>query len=245
MSKRVKLTTFQTIEYYQFGIFTLLVFSPIIWGGHNSSTESNGWLVAYGCLVLWITYTYYLLYNGLTFKHLKIKLTDDQFKNALKASATYNNWEIITLKQNKFKAINHVDFQRSGITIEMNKKDYTINYACYVTPSLTANPFTMGRRLKNLNLILENIKREMEGIDSLDYVKNQMLIDEHHFWQSSEWTFKKTIVRILLYSLCIGFFALTGFLLRDGSFIGIIPSFLAIMYLQFDLRILLAKRKKN
>lgn len=245
MSKRVKLTTFQTLEYYLFGIFILLVFSPILWGGNNSRIEMNGWIVAFGCLVLWITYTYYLLYNGLSFKHLKIKLTDNQFKNALKATSTYNNWEVITLRDNSFKAINHVDFQRSGITIEMDKKDYDINYACYVTPSLTANPFTMGRSLKNLSLVLENFKREMEGIDSLDYVKNQLLIDEHEFWKSSEWTFKKTIIRILLYALCIAFFALTGLLMKDGSYLGIIPSFLAIMYLQFDLRILLAKRKKN
>lgn len=195
---------------------------------------------------------FYLLRQKLTSPKLdvyKSELTAEQFKQANQAAARLNEWVIVSNGKDYFSAIKGTLWQWDGIKITAIQKNGKLYLNSMVNPSIRSNPFTFGYNKKNKLELIRQYQSILNGEDVTETTAKAIEKKEKDFWEESEWTIGKILMRIVGYGI-MAIFLLFGILfIYEGAWEGIIPAALSIgiglIYVKSDIQVIREKNKKK
>jgi len=245
---KVQLTLGQKAEYW-LNFISISAFIYII--GHieleDSIQNKELSLLSLGFICL---FSAYVRYTFLTtrLKEYSSNLTEKEFKQANSATAKLNDWIILSNRKDYFSAIKKTNWIWEGIKITAILKSGKLYVNSMVTPSIRSNPFTFGHNKKNIVKLLNEYKSILEGNDVVKNANIELEKREQDFWNESEWTLSKIIMRMIGYTLSILFVSISIFAITQGNIhlfiIGAVLMIISGTYIFYDLKVIIEKKKK-
>ena len=193
-------------------------------------------------------YVFYINYKSLDLKKFRIIHSKTNFKDAALATAKELRWNIMHLNEDILIARMNLS-RNSGflrITIIRQGNDLYANSSLF--PSLNSHPFEGKANRNNIRIFNNNLIYATKGIDIVSKIENENLQKTAILENESEWTFKNTSKRILVYFflsllLLASWASFSTGLLLGGVLFAIIP----VSYLIMDWTIITREmiKKKN
>jgi hypothetical protein len=176
--------------------------------------------------------------DRLRFREVEIEYTDDEFREAIQRTKNEIGWRIRTNNKNLLRAERHFPWGGWGelITIKKAKNKLFLNSIC--DPYAKSSVVSFGWNTNNIKIFLKN----------LDFAIRKEPYTEISPRVIKEWSLKNTLIRILLYVICVllilvGFFAIVfGVDLKTFILSVIVISF-GCFYIYLDVKVLIEKRR--
>ena len=179
-------------------------------------------------------------YRRLRFREIIVSYTDEQLQEAVTRTAKELEWRIERNNKSLLRAHRASNWTGSWgemITVRKLKGTLLINSIC--SPDSKASIASYGWNKKNVEVFLRNLN------DVLNNKPASVIASK----VETEWSFKNSLLRLLLYPLSISLIVLGGYFLSHpiGSersvFAALIAMALACVYLYSDIKILATKKK--
>ncbi len=245
-TEKIKLKKGEWFNHFGISIFFLI---PILMFGYFAIGDPNPSKSIYPMLLSLAVaiFFYWLNWNRLFFQEYKSELTDEQFKRAVKATAKELDWQIIELKENYAVAVRYPEpLGNGGEKITIKKTDDKIFINSMGNPDLSRKGYSPKRNRENLNAFLINAAHILKGEEVEKIISKKQKKGEEEFWEESEWTIGKILMRIVGYGLTMIFLLIGIIMIYEGEWIGILLILISIgmylIYIKFDIQII---RKKN
>jgi hypothetical protein len=181
----------------------------------------------------------------LFFEKFKIDLTDEEFKTVIKATAIEHGWTIKSRKNDFAQCLGPGGGHGSLISLE--KKDGWLFLNSICNPNYSSISVT-GQNAKNIINLRRNFSKIKKSIPILAEAIEKNERKEADFWTEKEWTFDRTMKRLVGYFFSLLLISICFLLLfQNISFKGIWACIFGIAcsstYLYADLKILYTKWK--
>ncbi len=176
---------------------------------------------------------------------IESSLSNDDFKNLVKATANDLDWNIEHLTQDYAICYKHVGWQWDGLKIIILKSEDSIGFNSMVAPSIRSNPFSGGWNKRNLKVFKDNLKKLKSSINILELSIQKIEKKEKEYLNDSEWSFKNMLIRLVFYSLSLMFLALGIWLISGGVYFGFFIALLSIPYVYMDIKVIREKSTKK
>ena len=244
--RRIHLTPLQTIGHYSFALFPLLfpamdLYFQVTDKHVVNSFSSLANFICVGLSVLIIV----LKHKELISERIYDSRTDEQFKDAVFATANTMKWNIMEFDHKKLKAI---------ATNGWIGRDYSIISVVRVTKYVEVQsnfdmimslPDVFGINKKHRRVFLNNYILSSEVNDLNDRAINDIKRKEQAVENDSEWSLKNTLKRIIAYVFSLAFLSLGIFLWKYDGFSLVVPILIVLgtFYIVFDLYVMYTKVK--
>lgn len=248
-TKRLKLSRWQTLDHFFVVLFILFIpgltlfslfeiYVTDTYDGVRTAEEltSTTWPWIIPAIVF-----YFIQKRRLRLKEVKIKYTDQEFQEAIERTVNEFEWQIELNEKKVFRA--YRPWNRTGswgemITIIKDKDRLLLNSIC--DPNKWSSVASFGWNRRNIDTFLKNLVE----------VKKDIPIEIKIEKQEKEWTFKKIVIRLFSYPLCLfliglGFYSIINPINWKTPFAGICAMTIACIYLYSDLKILINKTRTH
>ena len=257
-TEKIKLTKGEWFNHFGISIYLII---PIIMFGHlfvefyllkmpNPNPDNFN---AFYLMLLFLgvsIFLYWRKWKRLFFQEYKVKLTDEQFERAIKATAIELNWQIEKLERNYAEAFRFPEaFGNGGEKITVKKTENKVLINSMGNPELLRKGYSRKRNKENLNSFLVNAANILKGKEVEKIIAEKHIKEEEEFWAESEWTIKNILMRIVGYGFTIIFLLIGILAFYEGAWEGIIPMILSVgislSYIKNDIQILREKNRRN
>ena len=249
--KRIKLTVMQTFGHY-FVVFLLLficgltaysLFEIYVTKTYIGVPTSNELLQTSLPFLIAAIVFYFIQRSRLNFNELTIIHSEEEFEEALRRTTTELEWKIEVHQKKYIKAIRNSNWTGSWgemITIIKDGDRLLLNSIC--DPDKISSVASFGWNKKNLKTFSSNLKDAVNKTPAKQVVISKI--------PENEWTVKKTVIRIITYIFCffligLGFYMIINPVNYKSAGAGIGAIFIALMYLYFDLKIIMTRKKST
>ncbi len=257
IKKRIKLTFINWILFFKFPII-LFALSFVFLDNYLtfhfnkiSTFNKYSFLITFVFLILLSLYLYLLKNRNLTYKAFKISASSLAFKTACKVTAKELNGEI--KKMNNSEAlIQRNNFHNTECLMMLCRTEEAI----YITNYSFLKSFSKKKDKKLFKIFLTNINSALNNETPEEARIIRKNKKEELFWKQKEWTFLKSLKRILIYSFLIPINLIMLWYIfliftkeRDfkwehfSSIIGVTT--ISYFYFKSDITILMEKRKRK
>lgn len=235
-TKRLKLSKLETLDHYFVVLF--LSFIPLItlydllkmylgtYDGVRSATELATAQLPFLILAL---IAFINQRKRLQFRVVRIKYTDDDFREAAKRTSENLQWRVETDRQDVFRAFRGWNWTSSwGEMITILREENMLLLNSISDPSQKPTFSSFGWDKKNINVFLLNLAQTLQGISSSTWFEDE---------EAKKWYAKSYMYYIgYLCSICLILFAM--FLVSEGK-VGMAVTLLglAAFYLYSDLNL--------
>ena len=246
--RRLKLKPFQTLTHYGIVLFLLFSVSLIAWSlieiyvtDTYTGVRSPSELIRVSLPFLFLALLFaFIQYRRLKFKEINVTFSDEQFQEAVARTAADLGWRIERNNKDFFRAYRPWNWTGSWgemVTIIKDKDRILVNSIC--DPNSMASVASYGWNRKNIQKFLNNLAD----------VKNSKPIKVKIKAEKNEWSFKRTLIRLIAYPFCLALIALGIYMILQSSTLrATIAGFGAIVvasiYLYSDIKIWTTKKKK-
>ncbi len=212
--KRLKLSFWRAIDHYFIVLFFLFIplitlysiFEIYVTKTYDGVRTVQELMTATFPFIIPAIVFYFIQKRRLRFIEVQINYTDQEFNEAIKRTAKEYDWRIEYNNKSIFRAYKPWNWTGSWgemITIIRDKEKLLLNSIC--DPDKMSSVVSFGWNKKNIQTFLKNLNDVKNGIP----VKEIIEVSE------KEWTFKRTIIRIFAYPVCImfigiGFYAIAN-----------------------------------
>ncbi len=236
-SKRLKLTTIQTLTHFGVVLFSLFIALMMGWIMIQGETVDELTKVPLFFLLLSIFF-FFVQYRRLKFREFHLRYTEHQFQEAVKRTTNELEWSIDSKSETFFRAYRSSNWTGSWgemITIIKEKDRLFINSIC--DPNKASSIASYGWNRTNIKTFTKNLT------DVLNNKPAELKIEV----PTDEWSIKKIAIRLFLYPFCIFLIVFGVYMIMNPlSIITIIAALgvmsLASVYLFLDIKILLTKK---
>lgn len=248
-TKRLKLTTAQSLTHYGIVLFLLFI------------SALTGWSL----IEMYVTHTYtgvlkteevirtslpffflailyaFIQYRRLKFKSIYLTYTGDQFQEAVERTVKDLEWRIDVSSKTLLRAYRPSNWSGSWgemITIIKDKDSLLINSIC--NPDSISSVASYGWNKKNVQTFIKNLT------DVLNNKSAEIKTEK----EANEWSAKSTLLRIFFYPFCLflivfGVYVLLHFETIKSIVAGSGAIMLAVVYLYTDIKILRTKNEND
>ncbi|MCB0708401.1 MAG: hypothetical protein KDC15_03300 [Chitinophagaceae bacterium] len=248
-TKRLKLTTLQTLTHYGVVLFLLFIVSLTVWNlveiymtDTYTGVRTADELIESSLPFLGLAIVFAIIqYRRLSFKEIQVSYTDEQFQDAIKRTVNDLEWKIENNSKTFFRAFRPWNWTGSWgemVTIIKDKDRLLINSICDPDHMSSVASYGWNKRniktfLKNLSDVLENKPQEIK----IAKVEN-------------EWKAKRILIRLFAYPFCIflivfGVYMIIKPLTIRTIIAGLGAIAIASIYLYSDFKILTTKNDKE
>lgn len=248
--KRLKLTFIQTLSHYAIVLFILFMpaltlyslFEIYVTKSYDGVRSAQELIRVNFFWIIPAAGFYILQRSRLILKEVLISYSDEEFKEAIKRTANELGWQIEFNNKSFFRAYRPFNYTLSWgemITIIRQKDKLLINSIC--DPNKMSSVLSFGWNKKNIQTFLINLQEVKKGLPPRQEIVEKPI---------NEWSFGRTIMRVLLYAVCL-FIIVAGVfvIIQSPAFRSQIAGFggvaFATFYLYLDLRVLTTKKEKN
>lgn len=248
--KRLKLNVTQTLSHYAIVLFLLFIpfftlydlfeiFVTKTYDGVRSATElmitGFPWIIP-------AIFFYFLQKKKLKFKEVSTSYSIADFEEAIERTVKELDLVIEFNRKNFFRANRPSNWTMSWgemITIIHTKDSFLINSIC--DPNNPSSIFSFGWNMKNMRTFLQNLQ------DVNNHKPPTVTITEKPI---NEWTFKRSIIRVIIYPFCLFFLILGVYMIFNpinikSQIAGVGAISAATFYLYLDLKIITSKKHKE
>ena len=250
LEKRLKMSKGLILSHYSIVLF--LLFMPVLtifslieiyvtktYDGVRSSTELM--ITGFPWIVPALIF-YYWQRRKLNFKEVEVTYTDSEFKDAVSRTVNELKWEIDLNNKKIFRASRPYNFTASWgemITIIRQPDKLLINSIC--DPNKMSSVFSFGWNKKNLQTFLKNLRQVKELMPETRLEKAKPI---------NEWSFTRTIGRLLIYPFCLFLIALGIYMVLNPlslrtQIAGMGAIAAGTFYLYLDLKIITSKKSER
>jgi protein-S-isoprenylcysteine O-methyltransferase Ste14 len=186
---------------------------------------------------------YFIQRRRLRFKEVSINYTDHDFQEAIERTMKEYEWQITNNSKSFFRAYRYWNWTGSWgemITIIRLKVKLLLNSIC--NPNIASSVASFGWNKRNIGTFLKNLN---DIINQIPVVK--INVEKK---QESEWTLKRTIVRLFIYPFCLfliglGFYMFLHPLSFRNAMAGVGAIIFGAFFLYLDIRIILTKNHES
>lgn len=248
-TKRLKLTTLQTLTHYGIVLFMLFIASLTVWslieiyftetynGVRTADELIKSSLPFLGFAIIFAI----IQYRRLNFQEFQVSYTDEQFQEAIKRTVNDLKWKIESNNKTFFRAFRPWNLTGSWgemVTIIKDKDQLLINSIC--DPNHMSSVVSYGWNKRNTKTFLKNLSDVLE--DKPKKIKIEKV--------ENEWTAQRIIIRLFAYPFCIllivfGAYMVIKPLTIRTTFAGLGTIIIASIYLYSDIKILTTKYGKE
>lgn len=255
--ERIQLTNWEKIHHYStslgllipsaiFGYLSILNYQSISNQKENDYVSIIATILFFGSSIV----LFFLQKKRTHFEEYKGKLSNEEFKQAVKVTAKELGWHVEKLTNNFAKAYRPPEPLGNGeeqITIKKTKEKVFVN--SIGSPVGGRNGFSSKRNKQNMSYFAINAGQILKGNNIEQQIEKKLEEKEEKFWQENEWSFGNVMMRITGYGLFLFFLSIGIYGILEGAYEGILPIIISIVigfvYIRADLKILKEKRKRN
>ncbi len=247
--KRVTLSFWQTLGHYSFMLVPLMIPALEIYYKLIGKTAVNSFSIITNLIFVVLSLIIgYLKWQELAYYQLNEKRTDEEFENAVFASANRLKWKITNLKNNVVEAIAFNRWKNRDpqkITIKREENSILIN--SMIEPGFLSVPDFLGINKKNRSTFLHYYQYSNKLKDLNEKVVNRLKDEEGQFENEPEWGFKNTFKRIIAYLFSLAFLSLAIAIYKFDGFIPVVPilGLIGSIYIILDVFLLIKKWKAS
>lgn len=214
-TKRLKLSKLETLEHYFVVLF--LSFIPLLtlydlikiclgtYEGVRSATELATAQLPFLALAL---IAYINQRRRLRFRVVRIKYSDDDFREAVKRTCENLQWRVETDRQGIFRAFRSWNWTSSwGEMITILRDENTLLLNSISDPNQKPTFSSFGWDKKNINTFLLNLAQTLQGIGASTWFEDA---------EAKKW-YAKSYMRYIAYFCSFGMIALGIFLVSEGK----------------------------
>jgi len=248
--KRLKLSKGAMLTHYAIVLFLLLMptltlvslFEIYVTNTYNGVRSSNELIVTGFPWLIPALVFYYLQRRKLNFKEVVIPYTDNEFKEAVCRTVNELKWEVELNNRNILRAYRHSSFTLSwGEMITIIKQPNRLLVNCICDPTKMSSIASFGWNKRNIGTLLRNLHEVQEQIPEKLHFPDKLI---------NEWSFTRTIGRLLIYPFCLFLIALGVYLVLSPQTLktqiaGIGAMVAGTFYLYLDLKIIASKKSKR
>jgi hypothetical protein len=248
-TKRLKLSRWQRLDHYFIVIFILIIpgftlfslFEIYVTDSYDGVRTTNELIsTAWPWIIPAIAF-YFIQKRRLRFKEVNIEYSDQEFQEAIERSAKEYEWQIEINNRNIFQAYRPWNWTGSWgemITIVKDKDRLLLNSIC--DPNKWSSVASFGWNKRNIDTFLKNL------VD----VKKDIPVQEKIEEPEKEWTFKKVVIRLLAYPICLfligfGLYMIFNPVTWKSQGAGIGAMTIAAIYLYTDLKMIMKNKSTN
>ena len=246
-TRKLKLNPIATIGHYSFALAPLMIPGMELYFKLNQiqnihSFSSTTLLI---CFIL-SGIIIYLKWKELIIERIYQSRTDEEFNDAVLATANKLNWiikdlndcEMIATASNSWKS-------RSWSNIKINRQHNYVEVSSIFDPFLSLPDF-FGSNKKNRQTFLHNYLLSNQESSLNEKVIQQLNEEKERLENEPEWSFKNTLKRIVIYLFIFILLAVCVIILLDGfNFIVIPIGILCLGYLIMDWMMIIKKMRKK
>lgn len=244
-TKRLKLSRWQTLDHFFIVLFLLFIpgltlfslfeiYVTETYDGVRAVDEliSTGW----PWLIPAVAF-YFIQKRRLRFREVKVEYSDQEFQEAIERTTKEYGWQIELNNKHIFRAYRPWNWTGSWgemITIIKDNDRLLLNSIC--DPNKWSSVASFGWNKRNIDTFLKYLVE----------VKKRLPVQEIIEKPEKEWTFKKVVVRLIAYPLCLlliglGFYAIISPVNWKTPLASIGAMTIAAIYLYSDLKGLFKK----
>jgi hypothetical protein len=248
-TKRLKLSWWDSVNHFFIVPFLLFIPALTVYSLYQIYISHTYTGVRTASEMMWVNFPwiapailfYFIQKRALKFKEIKINNTAENFKEAVKRTARQLEWNIENCNihfARTFRPWSWTGSWGEMITIIRTDNSILINSIC--DPNKPSSVTSCGWNKKNVNIFLANLNDVVSGVP-------EKIIEEEKL-PANEWTFKRTLLRIIIYPFCVFLIVLGVYMIiepvnyRTPS-AGLGAIVIATVYLYSDLKILLMKKQ--
>ena len=247
--RKILLTKREWVNYFSTSLYLLIPTIFFLYLAIEDSNEGNEIIPAIIFFFLSIL-IYWFNWTKLYFQEYKGILNNLEFKRAVEVTGKELDWQIEKMNENSAEAIRNPESLESGgerITIRRTKQSILIN--SIRNPNGFVTGYSAKRNKENTRRFLINAADVLKGENIEQLSNDRQKLKELEFWEESEWTIGKILMRITGYGLTL-IFVLIGILSINqgevGGYLAILFSIMiSIVYIKTDIQILLEKYRRK
>lgn len=252
--ERIELTNWEKIQYYSISLWLLIPFLMFLYFHiqllFELPNQKDFTLLFFGVIFLTVSILIFLLNKKRTyFEEYKGKLSNADFKKAIKITAKELQWNILKITNDSAKAVRYPEALGNGgeiITIKKTTDKVLVNSIRNFEDS---NGFSSNRNKENVYIFSINAAQILRGEYIEKTIRERKRKKEEHFWNENEWSFGNIMMRVFGYGLFLFFLLLSIYGIREGAWEGIFLIFISfaigLTYIRTDIKILIEKRKRK
>jgi hypothetical protein len=246
LTKRLKLSFWETVTHFSIVPFLLLIFSFNLPGIYRfyftdnyTGFRNGGELIQISILWLILAIVFYFIQRRqLRFHEFVVNQNADEFKEAVKRTQIEQEWLVEncnSVSARAFRPWNWTGSWGEMITIIRDDNKILINSIC--DPHKFASVTAAGWNKRNVKAFINNLKEVKQGLEQVMIDSDSTVINE--------WTLKKILIRILFYPFSI--FLISVAIIKcipDGKIgLAIGALFIGGAYLYWDIQALMLNRR--
>jgi len=236
-----------------FGVSIYLLLPVFIFGYLWFKNSDNSYLYLIFVFPIISTFSFWLNWKRLLFQKFKANLTDEQFIRTVSITAKELHWQVEELEGSYAKAFRFsLENEIGGEKILIKKIGNKLLINSMANPEISGNGngYSQKKNRENVKSFLINAKYILEGKDAEKAMTERQKKKEEAFWKASEWTFIKTIKRILGYGLVLVFILISIiFIYEEMAWEALTSSTFALIagfnYVKNDILILREKKRRK
>lgn len=246
-TRKLKLNQIVTIGHYSFALAPLMIPGMELYFKlnhiQNIHSFSNTTLLI--CFIL-SGIIIYLKRKELIIERIYRSRTDEEFNDAVLATANKLNWIIKDLSDYEMVATAPNSWRsRSWSDIKINRQHNYVEVSSTFDPFLSLPDF-FGSNKKNRQTFLHNYLLSNQGSSLNEKVIKQLNEEKERFENEPEWSFKNSLKRIVIYLFIFILLAVCVIILLNGfNFIVIPIGVLCLGYLIMDWMTIIKKMRRK
>ncbi len=247
-NKQVILSIWQTVGHYSFMLVPLMFPAFELFYKFSGKTVVNSFSISAKLIFVLISLVIgYFKWRELSYYQIEKSRTDEEFKNAVLASANKLNWIILKMDNSQVKATAYHPWRsRDQQTIQIERQENKVQINSMTEPGFFSVPDFFGVNRTNRNTFFQYYDQSNRIENLNDSVIQQLKEAEEKVENESEWNLKNTLKRITAYIFCLAFlsFGITVWIYEGFSLIVLILCLLGSSYLILDIYVMWTKKKQ-
>lgn len=262
--RKIELTTIESLKYYKLPMILALL-SLVLALIYSFNFQNQKFIFFFICTVVITSITiYHFIKQSKRLYYYSFKSSDSSYNFKKLINSIYIELDCSKISISKNKAILYrpQDYLNGGEDIFIIKENNTIYINSIKSIKFPSSSYSKKRNKENIITVLQNLESLIKG----QYLKEQRKLrkekKENQFWNESEWTLKKILMRLLMYPFTISvLFFFIFFLIKiyndyqtsslnyrfliEGVLYLIYLAIIVKLFIKSDIKILLKKRKLN
>ena len=258
--RKIELTIIERLKHFKLPIFFFIGFLiQNLTYMMNYENPKFKFLLIYSIISFSISLYYYLKQTKrLFFFSFTTSTSDYNFKKLVEGVTMELDCTRKSISKNKVRLF-RPDFLNGGEDIFILRADNKI-YINSIKPIHHSSSYSKKRNKENIITVLRNIENLIKGDNLNEQIRLRKEKKEIEFWNESDWTTKKILMRLIMYPFTISVLAMFFFLLARiysdivnssidygliivGLLVVTFFLFISWLYLSTDIKILFTKRQ--
>lgn len=260
--RKIELTTIERLKHFKLPLIFVIIFLllSITYLLNFENSKFNFFLI---CALSFFSiglYSFLKQNEKLFFFSFTTSTTDYNFKKLIEGVTMELDCTRISVSKNKARIFRRQDVLNGGEDIFIIKEGNRIFINSIRSLKFASSNYSKRRNKENIITVLRNIENIIKGKNLNEQIRIRKEKKEIEFWNQNEWTFKKILMRLIMYPFTISVLAMFFFLLAricsdivnftinywliiESMYCLIYLAIIAKLFIVADIKILFTKRQ--